>query len=239
MMARVLFVWLVPSSCFVESCRRLRVQSRPASDSDDEVLDSLESAFRRVASDRAQREIDRLRAQNQRELGMGDRRVQSAQEPQNELREMTDGSNWGTLGLSGMLVRFAAVCGAGSSISSLFVDNYDTYNELVDLTPFQKASLPALLGALVALFSAARLLGQWNGIADRLSSKNLYFEQTGWADGFTLDKPDNTAFRDKLLYEDEVVPRVSTIQSAFGIVLASSVAALAAFVLAWVVLPGA
>lgn len=237
-MIPIMVFWLVPSSCLVVSSRRVRLLSKPR-DNDEEMLDSLETAFRRVASDRAQREIDRLRSQNQRELGMGDRRVQSAQEPQNELREMTDGSNWGTLGLGGMLGRFAGVCGAGSSISLFFVENYDTYNELVDLTTFQKASLPIMLGAVVALFSAFRLLGQWTAIAERLSSKNLYFEQTGWADGFTLDKPDNTAFRDQLLYEDEVVPRVGTIRSAFAIVLASSAAALAAFVLAWVVLPGA
>lgn len=165
--------------------------------------------------------------------------------------------------------------GVIGAIAWIFVDNYDEYNELVNLTFAQRASLSSFIGAVFMFLSAAsvqsnimevmllcrrrslsaaRLLvsprrlpftfgvcwftlvmpqGQWRYIADRLSDKRLYFEETGWADGFQLEKPKNTAFRDQLLYEDEVAPRVQTIQRAFYVVSATTALSFGSFVAFW------
>lgn len=178
-------------------------------------------------------------------------------------------------GFGGLLLRFGGVLGVIGAIAWIFVDNYDEYNELVNLTFAQRASLSSFIGAVFMSLprrpssqivtrlclcrrrslSAARLLvsstapsyslferadplfvitqGQWRYIADRLSDKRLYFEETGWADGFQLEKPKNTAFRDQLLYEDEVAPRVQTIQRAFYVVSATTALSFGSFIAFW------
>lgn len=197
---------------------------------------------------------------------MGDRRVQAAQEPQNELRELTeDPGNWGLQGTTGLLLRFGVVLLLAASVATFFVDNYDQYNELVELSFARRCSLAVLIGSTCACVPGGnassttlighsqpracsrsarvennatrsrvvRVQGQWRYIAKRLSGSKLYFEETGWADGFQLEKPENTAFRDQLLYEDEVAPRVQTIQGAAIAVFATTAAAVATFAAIW------
>mmetsp|Transcript_21720 Transcript_21720/g.68040 ORF Transcript_21720/g.68040 Transcript_21720/m.68040 type:complete len:243 (-) Transcript_21720:24-752(-) len=210
--------------------RCVRARSSPE---DEAEAKALKAAFRRAAVEAKVKNAERTARSG--ELGFRDKRVQSAQEPQNELRELTENSrNWGLLGLGGLVSRFGAIFLVVASITWLLTDNYDTYNELVDLTVPQRATLSALLGSAFALASAARLLAQWTYVAGRLSEKTLYFEQTGWADPFSLEKPENTAFRDQLLYEDEVAPRVQTIRSAAAIVATATALALASVVVVWI-----
>jgi len=166
-------------------------------------------------------------------VGMRDRRVQSAQEPGNELRELLEGSDWGLLGFPSILLRFAAIYVAVGGLGWLLSDNYDTYNELLTIPLAKRVTLAALFGGFASFFSALRLFGAWKYIDARLEDTNLYFEQTGWADGFQLDKPDDTAFRDRLLRDEEVAPRLAVVTRAFYVALLAAALSFAAFLLVW------
>lgn len=234
----LVFIFKEASSLVAVSPRRFEFKLR-ATDSDED----MQAAFRRrlsVASVEEakqleiQAEIEMARVRRRGELGMRDKRVQAEQEPQNELRELTeDPGNWGLLGPVGMVARLSLVLVFFAGLTLLFVDNYDTYNELVDLSLAQRTTLSCLFGGVFASISATRLLGQWTYVADRLSDRKLYFEETGWADGFSLTKPDQTAFRDKMLYDDEVAPRLVTIRRAVSIVYGSTALSTALFYVVW------
>lgn len=166
-------------------------------------------------------------------VGMRDRRVQSSQEPRNEVREVLEPGNWGLLALPWILLRYAGIFAIIFAFGWLLTDNYDTYNELVKIPIANRLTLSAVMGASASFFSALRLFGQWNYIKDRLTETNLYFEQTGWADGFKAQKPQDTIFRDKILRDEEILPRLATVQQSFLIALAVALSSLTAFILVW------
>uniref|UniRef100_A0A7S3NR70 Uncharacterized protein n=1 Tax=Aureoumbra lagunensis TaxID=44058 RepID=A0A7S3NR70_9STRA len=166
-------------------------------------------------------------------VGMRDRRVQAAQEPRNELNELIEKS-WGVLPIFQILLRLSGIFFLFSLITYGFVDNIDTYNELLEISIGRRISLAALIGASATLASAFRLLGEWKYVADRLTDTTLYFEETGWADGFNLQKPDETAFRDLILRDQEVSPRLAVVQQAFFLCLGSASVSLASFLFFWI-----
>jgi len=212
---------------------------RRATDEDEDIFSasSLKDAYRRVQvseESTTKTRVKRPTTVPSGPVGMRDRRVQEAQEPRNELRELLESESWGLLGLPAILLRLTALFVVTGSIAFFFVDNYDTYNELVSVPLANRLFLAALCGSFASLASALRLQGQWNYVSDRLTDTNLYFEQTGWADGFSLDKPDDTAFRDKILRDQEVKPRLNIVQQAVYANLLIALLSLASFLQAWI-----
>ncbi|KAJ1449453.1 hypothetical protein M885DRAFT_572688, partial [Pelagophyceae sp. CCMP2097] len=85
-----------------------------------------------------------------------------------------------------------------------------------------------LFGAVARQRSRSSRCGFY--IQSRLLGAELQFEETGWADGFRLEKPPDAAFRDRLLCEETVKPRQPTVKAAAAlsnIAFASAAAVLA------------
>ena len=77
-------------------------------------------------------------------------------------------------------------------------------NELVSFDLFESLELAALPGFGVTALLALRLLAAWYYLGERLTQETLYFEESGWYDGFLQTKPAQTLYRDRLAYQDQV-----------------------------------
>jgi hypothetical protein len=63
------------------------------------------------------------------------------------------------------------------------------------------------VGALLLLFVLmVRLYSGWGYVAQRLQSKNIEYEETGWYDGDVEEKTEEEKQRDKFLYQSSVKP---------------------------------
>ena len=166
-------------------------------------------------------------------VGMRDRRVRVEQEPSFELRELLESGSWGALPPAAVAARYGGVFTAVLIAASFFIDNFDTYDELVDVSASKRVALGALLASLCTLVVSLRMQIRWAYISDRLLGTKLYFEQTGWYDGFTLVKPEDALFRDRLLEQSDVRPRLETLRFASTVIAGVSAAWFVAFVFTW------
>ncbi|KAJ1462829.1 hypothetical protein M885DRAFT_504214 [Pelagophyceae sp. CCMP2097] len=161
-------------------------------------------------------------------VGMRNARVQPDQEPQNELVELVESGSWALLGGGALALRLLLVGLFFGAVAYGFVDNLDTYNELVDVPLASRLAQSTAVGASTVSFVAVRALLRLLYIQSRLLGAELQFEETGWADGFRLEKPPDAAFRDKLLCEETVEPRLPTVKAAAALSIIAFVASAAA-----------
>ena len=153
--------------------------------------DALEKRRRREAQPR--RAVD---APQKPTLAMRDRRVQSSMEPQQELRELFDEGSWGALPESELLTRLGYLFAASFLVAVGLVD-FDPPDELSDPPSLaDRVFLPLALGSLPPLVAVGRALVRWQYVDDRLAEDTLYFERTGWNDGFMARKDPDAAKRD-------------------------------------------
>jgi hypothetical protein len=142
-------------------------------------------------------------------LGMDDRRVRPEQEAINELAFVRAQPlmRWGDVEASGLLARVVCLwLGLFQLVCLPVVRNYDDMNELLRYSSAQSAVLAAVPATAMALAVVLRLLAGWRYVGSRLLGEELYFEESGWYDGFEQVKPAKTLFRDRLVYRDEVAP---------------------------------
>lgn len=77
------------------------------------------------------------------------------------------------------------------------------------------------IGATVGLFlPLAQLLLGWRYIKERLQSPTVFYEETGWYDGQTWQKPEPELLKDRLLVTYEVQPIVHKIKLSIWATLA-------------------
>jgi Conserved in the green lineage and diatoms 27 len=77
--------------------------------------------------------------------------------------------------------------------------------------PPQKMPFLFLLGAaggsgLFVLFAIVRLYLGWSYVADRLKQETVFYEESGWYDGQTWEKPLSILNRDRLIVSYEIEP---------------------------------
>ena len=90
--------------------------------------------------------------------------------------------------------------------------------------PLQFA-LSAAAGAMVVpMLLLTHLYFGWVYIRDRLASETIVYEESGWYDGQTWDKPEEVLQRDRLIATYEVTPALVRLQKVFGGVLGSILA---------------
>lgn len=69
------------------------------------------------------------------------------------------------------------------------------------------------IGATVGLFlPLVQILLGWRYVKDRLQSPTVFYEETGWYDGQTWEKPEPELLKDRLLVSYEVQPIVNKIK---------------------------
>lgn len=90
---------------------------------------------------------------------------------------------------------------------------------------------PALFGvassagaAAIALLVTIRILLGWYYVRDRLQSERIFYEESGWYDGQTWQKPPEILTRDRLIVSYQIDPLLARLQKT------------AAFLAGWVVL---
>lgn len=81
-------------------------------------------------------------------------------------------------------------------------------------------SLSAAGGALVIpVLLLIRLYLGWRYVRDRLTNDIVIYEESGWYDGQTWQKPDEVAQRDRLIATYQVTPILVRLRKVFGVIL--------------------
>ena len=158
------------------------------------------------------------------ETSFGSEAVPEGQRPINEYLDVTSQPlfGWAATGTKGLLTRltifygvvFGAVC---------YPISGQTFTQEGYLLQKLAASN---VGAMSVLFLLMiRLYSGWGYIGQRLSSKNIEYEETGWFDGDWEEKSELELKRDRMLYISEVKPVVDRLKlitiGSGGLLLAS------------------
>ena len=222
--------------------RALAVRRRPlgasegAGEAPEAVEDdaSLATAFRSAArrTEGARRDLARAERAAAREakrpkkprLAMSDRRVRATQEPMNELNELlsAEEGGWSSLDEAELVPRLGALYAAAALFAFVLVDDFDAKDELVEFPLLFRLFLPLALGGLAPLVAAGRVLARWSYVDSRLAEDVLYFEETGWADGFMAKKTEDVINRDQQARTAEVAPRLSWQQRVVSTIAAAT-----------------
>jgi hypothetical protein len=160
------------------------------------------------------------------ETSFGSETVPEGQRPINEYLEMMRAPlfGWATTGNVGLLIRigilytifFALVCYPISG-ATFTQDGY----------MLQKLAASNVGACFVIFLLLVRLYTGWGYIGQRLSSKVIEYEETGWYDGDWEEKTETEFKRDRMLFQSEVQPIVNRLRnftiSSCGLLLASIV----------------
>jgi hypothetical protein len=72
-------------------------------------------------------------------------------------------------------------------------------------------------GEVLVLLLVVRLYLGWSYVRIRLSKARVPYEETGWYDGQTWQKPPETVARDRLVVTYQIAPILSRLQATFAI----------------------
>lgn len=172
------------------------------------------SSAREVLEKRRQREARPQRAVDAPQkptLAVRDSRVKAAMEPQQELRELFDEGSWGALPEGELLTRLGYLF-AASFLVTVFLVDFDTYE--TDLSLADRIFMPMALGSLAPLLRISNILMCWQYVDERLAEEVLYFERTGWNDGFMAQKDPNAAKRDTQARAAQTAPQLAVLRRA-------------------------
>lgn len=192
--------------------------------------EELEKRARRAA--RESRRDARTYAPQKPRLAMKDTRVRASQEPMQELKELYDEGSWGAMEEGALVVRLAALLALGVAASYGLTVNFDDMDELVTIPAQDRLFLSIAGGSLLPLYAISRALAKWSYVDGRLRDRTLYFEATGWADGFMAAKPDDVALRDQQARAAQTTPKLAILRKltlAAGLITAASTAGVVVF----------
>lgn len=119
-------------------------------------------------------------------------------------------------GSKGFLIRLVAVYGVVFGAICYPISGATFTQEGYLLQKIAASNVGALLLLLVLM---VRLYSGWGYVAQRLQSKNIEYEETGWYDGDVEEKTEEEKQRDKFLYQSSVKPvedRLKTFSLAIG-----------------------
>lgn len=74
--------------------------------------------------------------------------------------------------------------------------------------------MPMALGSLAPLLLISNILMRWQYVDERLAEEVLYFERTGWNDGFMARKDPNAAKRDAQARAAQTAPQLAVLRRA-------------------------
>jgi Conserved in the green lineage and diatoms 27 len=158
------------------------------------------------------------------ETNFGSESVPENQRPVNEYLDITSQPlfGWAATGTQGLLVRLVIFYGAFFGLVCYPISGA-TFTQDGYLVQKLAASN---VGAMFVLFLLLiRLYSGWGYIGQRLSSKVVEFEETGWYDGDWEEKTETELKRDRMLFANEVKPVVDRLKlftiGSGGLLLAS------------------
>ncbi len=150
--------------------------------------------------------------------------VPTEQQPINEYQDLA-GSwfyRWATLGMRGFVTPILWIAGiAWVLVAPVAAASFPPTKQPIQFVLSGAAGASLILGlVLVWLY-----LG-WTYVGDRLSSRTVPYEESGWYDGQIWEKPPEELTRDRLIVTYEIQPFLQRLRRTFVIltvVLASSV----------------
>lgn len=71
-------------------------------------------------------------------------------------------------------------------------------------------------GAVGLILPVLLLLSGWSHVRQRLDSAKIFYEESGWYDGQTWEKPDADLTKDRLLVAYEIKPVINRLQMTLG-----------------------
>lgn len=139
--------------------------------------------------------------------------VPEGQRPVNEYLDMKGAPlfGWGSneVGLEGLLKRLGIVY-AAIFVLVAFPISGATYTQDGYLLQKILAANVGTIGFEVVLL--VRIYSGWGYVGDRLKSKSIEYEETGWYDGNIEPKTEAELKRDKFLYQSDVQPAVERLK---------------------------
>ena len=91
--------------------------------------------------------------------------------------------------------------------------DFDPPDELSDPPSLaDRVFQPLALGSLPPLVAVGRALVRWQYVDDRLAEDTLYFERTGWNDGFMAKKDPEAAKRDAQARAAQTGPQLAILR---------------------------
>jgi hypothetical protein len=154
------------------------------------------------------------------ETSFGSEEVPEGQRPVNEYLDMKKAPLFGWAstdsGSQGLLLRLAILYAVTFGLVCYPIAGATFTQEGYLLQKIAAANVGAisLVGALMV-----RLYSGWSYVGNRLSSKVIEYEETGWYDGDVQTKTETEQKRDKFLFQSEVKPVVDRLKM-FGLSLA-------------------
>jgi Conserved in the green lineage and diatoms 27 len=141
--------------------------------------------------------------------------VPTEQQPLNEYQQLSESwfYRWATLDLGKFLKPIVILWFLGWLVAAPVA---------ILSFPFHKYPGHFLLsGALgAAIPPTLALLQLWLGwvyVRDRLSKAEIFYEESGWYDGQTWEKPDEVLQRDRLIVTYQIQPLLNRLHQTFGI----------------------
>ena len=137
------------------------------------------------------------------------------QQPLNEYEELKDSCffRYCTLGWRDYTVRIAWLwCASWLIAGPVAAASFAPYKYPGQFTI--SGAVGASLGVGIALL---RLYLGWTYVRDRLVSPTIFYEESGWYDGQTWEKPTEVLTRDRLIVTYQVQPVLSRLQRTFAL----------------------
>ena len=102
---------------------------------------------------------------------------------------------------------------AASFLGAVGLVDFDPPDELSDPPSLaDRVFLPMALGSLPPLVAVGRALVRWQYVDSRLAEDTLYFERTGWNDGFMARKDPDAAKRDAQARAAQTGPQLAILR---------------------------
>jgi len=143
----------------------------------------------------------------------GSEAVPEEQRPVNEYMDVTSQPffGWANLesGSQGLVQRLILVYSLVFGLVCFPISGATYTQEGYLLQKLAASNVGATFLVLVLLF---RIYSGWSYVGDRLKSKSIEFEETGWYDGDIEIKTESELKRDRLLYKSEVKPVVERLK---------------------------
>jgi hypothetical protein len=141
--------------------------------------------------------------------------VPTEQQPLNEYQQLSESwfFRWATLDLTSYL----------KPIFILWLLSWLVAAPVATVSfPFQKYPLQFLLSgslgaAIPPTFALLQLWLGWRYVRDRLSRPEIFYEESGWYDGQTWEKPEEVLQRDRLIVSYQIQPILKRLHQTFGI----------------------
>ena len=156
--------------------------------------------------------------------------VPAEQQPLNEFQELRESwfFRWATLDLGSYVKPLVILWGVGWLVSGPVA---------TVSFPFAKLPIPFFLsgaaGAMVLpLLALIRLWSGWMYVRDRLSRPEIFYEESGWYDGQTWEKPEEVLQRDQLIVTYQIQPLLQRLHRTFAVLFGL----LGLGAIAWVIL---